>query len=64
MAKLEVTVKVADLQPFKDLIDVLIKNIDSLPQEVIECLMKFNETESGNEEDKELPQSHCTRPRN
>lgn len=46
MAKLEMTVKVADLQPFKDLIDVLIKNIDSLPQEVIECLMKFNETES------------------
>ena len=64
MAKLEMTVKVSDLQPFKDLIGVLIKNIDSLPQDVIECLMKFNETESGNEEDKELPQSHCTRPRN
>lgn len=46
MAKLEMTVKVSDLQPFKDLIGVLIKNIDSLPQDVIECLMKFNETES------------------
>ena len=52
MAKLEMTVKVADLQPFKDLIGVLIKNIDSLPKEVIECLMKLtkeseDETQTG-----------------
>lgn len=46
MAKTEMTIKLSDLQPFKDLIGVLIKNIDSLHQEVIECLMKFNESES------------------
>lgn len=56
-------IKIENLSPFRELIDVLAKNIDYLPQEVIECLMKLTK-ESEDETNKEFSQSHCTRPRN
>lgn len=60
MAESAVTIKVADLQPIKDLIGVLSKHIDSLPEEVVECLLEFIK-EAGNEADQELQESHSLR---
>lgn len=60
MAESAVTIKVADLQPIKDLIGVLSKHIDSLPEEVVECLLEFTK-EAGNEADQELQESHSLR---
>lgn len=60
MAESAVTIKVADLQPIKDLIGVLSKHIDSLPVEVVECLLEITK-EAGNEADKELQESHSLR---
>lgn len=50
MAESIFTIKLADLQPFKELIGVLSKHIDSLPEEVVECLLEFTK-EAGNEAD-------------
>lgn len=61
MSEATVTIKLADLQPFKELIGVLSKHIDSLPEEVVECLLKFTK-EAGNEADQELQESHSLRP--
>ena len=61
MAEYIVKIKLADLQPVKDLIGVLSKHIDSLPDEVVECLLEFTK-EAGNEADQELQESHSLRP--
>ena len=50
MAESIITIKLADLQPVKDLIGVLSKHIDSLPDEVVECLLEFTK-EAWNEAD-------------
>ena len=51
----------ADLQPVKDLIGVLAKHIDTLPDEVVEGLLEFTK-EAGNEADQKLQESHSLRP--
>ena len=61
MAESIITIKLADLQPVKDLIGVLSKHIDSLPDEVVECLLEFTK-EAGNEADQELQESYSLRP--
>lgn len=61
MAEYAVKIKLADLQPFKDLIGVLSKHIDSLPDEVVECLLEFTK-EADNEADQELQEGHSLRP--
>ena len=61
MAEIDMAIKVADLQPIKDLIVALVEHIDSLPQEVVECLLEFIK-EAGNEADQELQESHSLRP--
>lgn len=50
MAEYAVKIKLADLQPVKDLIGVLSKHIDSLPDEVVEYLLEITK-EVGNEAD-------------
>lgn len=60
MAEHTVKIKLSDLQPIKDLIGVLSKHIDSLPEEVVECLLEFIK-EAGNEADQELQESHSLR---
>lgn len=61
MAESLIKIKLTDLQPVKDLIGVLSKHIDSLPDEVVECLLEFTK-EAGNEADQELQESHSLRP--
>jgi len=61
MAEYAVEIKLADLQPVKDLIGVLSKYIDSLPVEVVECLLEFTKG-AGNEADQELQESYSLRP--
>ena len=61
MSEATVTIKLADLQPFKDLIGVLAKHIDLLPDELVQCLLKFTK-EAGNEADQELQEGHSLRP--
>lgn len=60
MAESIIKIKLADLQPVKDLIGVLSKHIDSLPEEVVECLLKFTK-EVGNEADQELQEGYSLR---
>lgn len=60
MAESIITIKLADLQPFKELVGVLSKHIDSLPKEVVECLLEFTK-EAGNEADQKLQESHSLR---
>ena len=61
MAESIIKIKLTDLQPVKDLIGVLSKHIDSLPDEVVECLLEITK-EAGNEADQELQESHSLRP--
>lgn len=61
MAEYAVTIKLPDLQPVKDLIGVLSKHIDSLPDEVVEYLLEITK-EAGNEADQELQEGHSLRP--
>jgi hypothetical protein len=61
MAEYAVKIRLSDLQPVKDLIGVLSKHIDSLPDEVVEYLLEITK-EAGNEADQELQESHSLRP--
>ena len=61
MAESIIKIKLTDLQPVKDLIGVLSKHIDSLPDEVVEYLLEITK-EVGNEADQELQESNSLRP--